>query len=78
MTRIPTPERHGPGRERVIPTLVGILEELAVLRAMLERIEARPPQVVQVVREWRPDHRRLADGGQPVRVQRKRIREEVA
>jgi len=70
------PVRRGGGREKVIPTLVGILEELRELRAMLERIEARPPQVV--VREWRPDHRRLADGGQLVRAQRKRIREEVA
>lgn len=72
MTSIPIPAQTRTGREKVLPTLVAMAAEMAVMRAMLEEVLSRPPQVV--VREWKPDHRRLADGGEHVRTQRKRMR----
>lgn len=69
---IPIPVQTRTGREKVLPTLVAMATEMAAMRAMLEEVLSRPPQVV--VREWKPDHRRLKDGGEHVRTQRKRMR----
>lgn len=49
--------------------------EVARLAAELERLRLAPPvEIVRIV-QWKPDHTRLADGGTPVRRQRRAIRE---
>jgi hypothetical protein len=67
---------HG---RRIRAELIG--DELPALRAsvaaLLERVaalEARPALTGEIrLVEWRPDHRRQKDGGQPVRAQRRAV-----
>lgn len=70
-----TNARHSPEfRTKAVIEVENAMLRAAVadLTRRVEALEARP--VVSGVRvvEWRPDHRRQADGGEPVRRQRQR------
>jgi hypothetical protein len=62
------------GRERIVPVLIQIATALASIEARLAALEARPPATHVRIREWKPDHRRLVDGGTQVRKQRRKAK----
>lgn len=49
--------------------LAAVRTTLTAIRASIDVLIARPA----VVQEWRPDHRRIKDGGESVRTQRRRM-----
>jgi hypothetical protein len=52
--------------------LADLTERIAALEARIEALAERPvDRVTERVVEWRPDHRRQADGGRAVREQRR-------
>lgn len=55
--------------EQALAELALLRTEQASLRARVDALEARPVGLV----EWRPDHRRLKDGGTNVQRQRKAV-----
>ena len=75
--------RGKPGGNGEVAERMRIHERLVATEERLHRIEAKidellsRPATTQVV-QWRPDHRRIADGGRQVRKQRREIRERVA
>lgn len=73
MTAIELPVRKPgqPGREKIVPVLLQIAAALDRLDARLAALEERPARVE--VREWKPNHRRLVDGGTTVRRQRRNV-----
>lgn len=62
------------GRERILPVLTAIAASLASIDKRLARLEARPPTRIEKIREWKPNHRRLVDGGTPIHRQRRNVK----
>lgn len=71
---LPVFRKPAAGAASVIAELQAIAIRLELLEQVMERLDRhvheRPSQLV----EWRPDHRRLVDGGQHTRTQRGRVR----
>lgn len=70
---------HVNDRRRILlnRTLADAIEHLSTrveqLEARVVELESRPAVSEVRVVEWRPNHRRIADGGRPVRDQRREV-----
>jgi hypothetical protein len=63
---IPRPTRGRTGREKLLPTIIALLERVESLESKLDQALAQRPVV-----EWKPNHRRHKDGGTHVNAQRR-------
>lgn len=68
------PARRITVREELAQIRGELTDAVAALRAATRIVEQNAaPRIV----EWRPNHRRQADGGTAIRAQRRRVREEL-
>lgn len=69
--RLPSPVRRGPDRTAQAISQQAVLDALARIEAKVDALASARPALA--VTEWRPDHKRIADGGEQVTSQRKRV-----